>query len=82
VRGAGQAPAAALSRYAPRSLRLDPADHGFTVDPALAITGRLPAETGTDVTVVGAQGLGGPRRPGFYAPEIFGRGSTDRVVVE
>jgi hypothetical protein len=181
-------------RYAPTSLRLEPADHGFTVErayegaddpadvrreadgawrvragarvrvrltlvaperryhvalvdplpagleplnPALAITGTLPHETDTEVTEVGAPGLGGPRRPGswwwwtrpwfehqnlrderveaftsllwegvytyayvarattpgafvvpppraeeMYAPETFGRGSTDRVVVE
>ncbi len=81
MRGAGQAPAAALSRY--HVALVDPLPAGLEpLNPALAITGSLPAETGTDVTVVGAQGLGGPRRPGFYAPETFGRGSTERVVVE
>ncbi len=181
-------------RYAPASLRLDPADHGFTVErayegvddkadvrrdgegtwhvragmrvrvrltmvasarryhvalvdplpaglealnPSLATTGTLPPADQTDVTAFGAPGLGGPRgmgswwwwtRPWFehqnlrderveafssllwegvytytyvarattpgvfvvpppraeemYAPETFGRGGTDRVVVE
>ncbi len=181
-------------RYAPKSLRLEPADHGFMVErayegaddkgdvareadgswrvrsgarvrvrltlvasarryhvalvdplpagleplnPALATTGTLPADAGTEVTVVGAPGLGGPRRLGswwwwtrpwfehqnlrdervevfssllwegvytyaylarattpgvfvvqppraeeMYAPETFGRGATDRVIVQ
>jgi uncharacterized protein YfaS (alpha-2-macroglobulin family) len=181
-------------RYAPSSLELDPADHGFTVErryegadekgdvtrgddgvwrvragarvrvrltmvaparryhvalvdplpagleamnPALAVTGSLPVGQPDEVTVAGAQGLGGPRgsghwwwwtRPWFehqnlrderveafasllgegvweyeyvarattpgmfvvppakaeemYAPETFGRGRTDRLVVE
>jgi uncharacterized protein YfaS (alpha-2-macroglobulin family) len=181
-------------RYAPASLRLDPADHGFTVErryegadekgdvvrgddgtwrvragarvrvrltlvaptrryhvalvdplpaglealnPALAVTGSLPVGRPDTVTVAGAAGLGGPRglghwwwwtRPWFehqnlrderveafasllwegvweyayvarattpgtfvvppakaeemYSPETFGRGGTDRLVVE
>ena len=181
-------------RYAPASLKLDPADHGFTVErryegaddkadvrrdadgtwhvragarvrvrltmvaparryhvalvdplpagleplnPALAVTGTLPADRPSEVTVIGAPGLGGPRRPGawwwwsrpwfehqnlrderveafasllwegvweyayvarattpgafvvpppkaeeMYSPETFGRGGTDRLVVE
>ncbi|MFI5006022.1 MAG: Ig-like domain-containing protein [Solirubrobacterales bacterium] len=181
-------------RYAPSSLRLDPADHGFTVErvyegaddkadvrrdaegtwhvragtrvrvrltmlasarryhvalvdplpaglealnPSLATTGTLPPDDPTEVTAIGAPGLGGPRgmgswwwwtRPWFehqnlrderveafssllwegvytysyvarattpgdfvapppraeemYAPETFGRGGTDRVIVE
>ena len=181
-------------RYAPSSLVLDPADHGFTVErryegaddaadvrrdpdgtwrvragsrvrvrltlvaparryhvalvdplpaglealnPALAVTGALPGDRPQEVAVAGAPGLGGPRglghwwwwtRPWFehqnlrderveafssllwegvwqyayvarattpgafvvpppkaeemYSPETFGRGSTDRLVVE
>ncbi len=181
-------------RYAPASLRLDPADHGFTVErryegaddqadvrrdqdgtwrvragsrvrvrltlvaparryhvalvdplpaglealnPALAVTGALPVESPQEVALAGAPGLGGPRglghwwwwsRPWFehqnlrderveaftsllwegvwrydyvarattpgafvvpppkaeemYSPETFGRGGTDRLVVE
>jgi uncharacterized protein YfaS (alpha-2-macroglobulin family) len=181
-------------RYAPKSLRLDPADHGFTVErryegaddaadvrrdpdgtwhvragsrvrvrltlvaparryhvalvdplpaglepmnPALAVTGSLPVDSPQEVALVGAPGLGGSRglghwwwwtRPWFehqnlrderveaftsllwegvweyayvarattpgafvvpppkaeemYSPETFGRGGSDRVVVE
>jgi len=181
-------------RYAPSSLALEPADHGFTVErsyegadasadvrrdadgtwhvragarvrvrltmvapgrryhvalvdplpagleplnPALAITGSLPLDAPDEVTLVGAPGLGGPRRPGswwfwtrpwfehqnlrderaeafasllwdgvweyvyvarattpgsfvvpppkaeeMYHPETFGRGGTDRMIVE
>jgi alpha-2-macroglobulin len=181
-------------RYAPASLRLDPADHGFTVErryegaddpadvrrdpdgvwhvragsrvrvrltlvaparryhvalvdplpaglealnPALAVTGALPGDRPQEVAIAGAPGLGGPRglghwwwwsRPWFehqnlrderveafssllwegvwrydyvarattpgafvvppakaeemYSPETFGRGGTDRLVVE
>ena len=117
---------------------VDPLPAGLEpLNPALALTGTLPDETDTDVTEVGAPGLGGPRgagswwwwtRPWFehqnlrderveaftsllwegvytyayvarattpgafvvpppraeemYAPETFGRGSTDRVVIE
>jgi hypothetical protein len=181
-------------RYAPESLRLEPADHGFTVErayeavddasdvrretdgtwriragarvrvrltmvaparryhvalvdplpaglealnPALATTGTLPDEGGSDVTAIAAPGLGAPRQPGhwwwwsrpwfdhqnlrderveafssllwegvhtyryvarattpgdfvvpppraeeMYAPETFGRGASDRVVID
>ena len=180
-------------RYAPEDLRLEPADHGFTVErtyegvddtgdvrreadgswhiragarvrvtltmvapsrryhvalvdplpaglepllPALATTGALPGAGGSEVTPLAAPGLGGPRHPGpwwwsrpwfehqnlrddrveafaalvwegvhtyryvarattpgqfvvpppkaeeMYAPETFGRGGSDRVVVD
>lgn len=182
-------------RYAPKSLKLAPADYGFAVErayealdakddvrrdadgtwriragarirvklslvaparryhvalvdplpagleplnPALATTGSLPPSEDTDVTTIGAPGIGGPGRPGphwwrwtrpwfehqnlrderveaftsllwegvysyayvarattpgsfvvpptkaeeMYAPETFGRGGSDRVVVE
>jgi alpha-2-macroglobulin len=117
---------------------VDPLPAGLeALNPALAVTGTLPAEGGSDVTPLGAPGLGGPRLPGhwwwwsrpwfdhqnlrderveafsallwegvhtyryvarattpgtfvvpppkaeeMYAPETFGRGATDRVIVE
>ncbi|HXK10111.1 MAG TPA: alpha-2-macroglobulin family protein [Vicinamibacteria bacterium] len=117
---------------------VDPLPAGLeALNPALALTGSLPGDGGSEVTPVGAPGLGGPLRPGhwwwwsrpwfdhqnlrderveafsallwegvhtyryvarattpgtfvvpppkaeeMYAPETFGRGATDRVVVE
>ncbi len=117
---------------------VDPLPAGFEpLNPALAVTGSVPDDGGSEVTPVGAPGLGGPGRPGswwwwsrpwfdhqnlrderaeafsallwegvhtyryvarattpgafvvpppkaeeMYAPETFGRGATDRVVVE
>ena len=117
---------------------VDPLPAGLeALNPSLATTGTLPPTDLTDITAIGAPGLGGPRgmgswwwwtRPWFehqnlrderveafssllwegvytytyvarattpgvfvapppraeemYAPETFGRGGTDRVVVE
>jgi hypothetical protein len=117
---------------------VDPLPAGLEpLNPALAVTGALPDDGGSEVSPVGASGLGGPGRPGhwwwwsrpwfdhqnlrderveafssllwegvhtyryvaratttgtfvvpppkaeeMYAPETFGRGGTDRVVVE
>jgi uncharacterized protein YfaS (alpha-2-macroglobulin family) len=117
---------------------VDPLPAGLEpLNPALALTGTVPGEGGSEVTPFGAPGLGGPRQPGhwwwwsrpwfdhqnlrderveafsalvwegvhtyryvarattpgtfvvpppkaeeMYAPETFGRGATDRVVVE
>jgi hypothetical protein len=117
---------------------VDPLPAGLEpMNPALAVTGTVPGDGGSDVTLLGAPGLGGPRHPGhwwwwsrpwfehqnlrddrveafssqlwegvhtyryvarattpgtfvvpppkaeeMYAPETFGRGSTDRVIVE
>jgi hypothetical protein len=117
---------------------VDPLPAGLEpLNPALAVTGSVPDDGGSDVTPLGAPGLGGPRHPGrwwwwsrpwfdhqnlrderveafsallwegvhtyryvarattpgtfvvpppkaeeMYAPETFGRGATDRVVVE
>jgi len=117
---------------------VDPLPAGLeALNPALATTGSLPPGPDEDVTLIGAPGLGGPRRPGawwwwtrtwyehqnlrderaeaftsllfegvysysyvarattpgtfvvpptkaeeMYHPETFGRGGTDRVVVE
>jgi uncharacterized protein YfaS (alpha-2-macroglobulin family) len=117
---------------------VDPLPAGFeALNPALAVTGPVPGDGGSEVTPLGALGLGGPGRPGhwwrwarpwfdhqnlrderaeafsallwegvhtyryvarattpgtfvvpppkaeeMYAPETFGRGATDRVVVE
>ncbi len=117
---------------------VDPLPAGLEpLNPALAVTGTVPGDGGSDVTPIGAPGLGGPRRPGhwwwwsrpwfdhqnlrderveafsallwegvhtyryvarattpgtfvvpppkaeeMYAPETFGRGATDRVIVE
>jgi uncharacterized protein YfaS (alpha-2-macroglobulin family) len=117
---------------------VDPLPAGLEpLNPSLAVTGTVPGDGGSDVTAIGAPGLGGPRRPGhwwwwsrpwfdhqnlrderveafssllwegvhtyryvarattpgtfvvpppkaeeMYAPETFGRGATDRVVVE
>jgi hypothetical protein len=117
---------------------VDPLPAGLeALNPALAVTGTIPGDGGSDVTPIGAPGLGGPRGPGhwwwwsrpwfdhqnlrderveafaallwegvhtyryvarattpgtfvvpppkaeeMYAPETFGRGATDRVVVE
>ena len=117
---------------------VDPLPAGLEpLNPALAVTGALPGDGGTEVTPIGAPGLGGPGRPGLwwwwsrpwfdhqnlrderaeafssllwegvhtyryvgrattpgtfvvpppkaeemYAPETFGRGATDRVVIE
>jgi hypothetical protein len=117
---------------------VDPLPAGLEpMNPALAVTGTVPGDRGSDVTPIGARGLGGPGRPGhwwwwsrpwfdhqnlrderveafsallwegvhsyryvarattpgtfvvpppraeeMYAPETFGRGATDRVVVE
>ena len=117
---------------------VDPLPAGLEpMNPALAVTGTVPGDGGSDVTPIGASGLGGPRHPGhwwwwsrpwfdhqnlrddraeafsallwegvhtyryvarattpgtfvvpppkaeeMYAPETFGRGSTDRVIVE
>ena len=117
---------------------VDPLPAGLEpLNPALAVSGTVPGDGGSDVTVAGGTGLGGPRSPGgwwwwtrpwfdhqnlrddrveafssllwegvhayayvarattpgtfivpppkaeeMYAPETFGRGATDRVVVE
>jgi alpha-2-macroglobulin len=117
---------------------VDPLPAGFEpLDPALATTGTVPSVGGSEVTPLGAVGLGGPRVPGkwwwwsrpwfehqslrddrveafasllwegvhtyayvarattpgtfvvpptkaeeMYAPETFGRGASDRVIVE
>ena len=117
---------------------VDPLPAGLEpLNPELATTGTIPQGQGEDVTLVGAPGLGGPRRPGgwwwwtrtwyehqnmrderveaftsllfegvyrysyaaqattpgvfvvpppkaeeMYHPETFGRGGTDRLVVE
>jgi uncharacterized protein YfaS (alpha-2-macroglobulin family) len=117
---------------------VDPLPAGFEpLNPALAVTGTVPGEGGSDVTPLAAPGLDGPRSPGhwwwwsrpwfdhqnlrddrveafssllwegvheyryvarattpgtfvvpppkaeeMYAPETFGRGATDRVIVE
>jgi hypothetical protein len=117
---------------------VDPLPAGLEpLNPALAVTGALPDDGGSDVTPIGAPGLGGPRHPGrwwwwsrpwfdhqnlrderveafssllwegvhtyryvarattpgtfvvpppkaeeMYAPETFGRGATDRVVIQ
>ena len=117
---------------------VDPLPAGLEpMNPALAVTGAIPGDGGSEVGVVGASGLGGPGRPGhwgwwsrtwfdhqnlrddrveafsallwegvhtytyvarattpgtfvvpppkaeeMYAPETFGRGRTDRVIVE
>jgi uncharacterized protein YfaS (alpha-2-macroglobulin family) len=117
---------------------VDPLPAGLEpMNPALAVTGTVPGDGGSDVTPLGAPGLGGPRLPGhwwwwsrpwfdhqnlrddrveafsallwegvhtyryvarattlgtfvvpppkaeeMYAPETFGRGATDRVIVE
>jgi uncharacterized protein YfaS (alpha-2-macroglobulin family) len=117
---------------------VDPLPAGFeSLNPALAVTGSIGDDGGSEVTPVGASGLGGPGRPGIwswwsrpwfdhqnlrderveafsallwegvhtyqytarattpgvfvvpppkaeemYAPETFGRGATDRVIVE
>jgi alpha-2-macroglobulin len=117
---------------------VDPLPAGLeALNPALAVTGTIPAEGGDTVDVIGAPGLGGPRGRGhwwwwrrtwydhqnlrderveafasllfegvysysyvarattpgtfvvpptkaeeMYHPETFGRGGTDRVVVE
>ena len=117
---------------------VDPLPAGLEpLNPALAVTGTVPDDGGSDVTPIGAPGLGGPRLPGhwwwwsrpwfdhqnlrderveafssllwegvhtyryvarattpgtfvvpppkaeeMYAPETFGRGATDRVIVE
>jgi hypothetical protein len=117
---------------------VDPLPAGLEpLNPALAVTGTVPDDGGSEVTPIGAPGLGGPSRPGhwwwwsrpwfdhqnlrddrveafsallwegvhayryvarattpgtfvvpppkaeeMYAPETFGRGATDRVVVE
>jgi hypothetical protein len=117
---------------------VDPLPAGLEpLNPALAVTGTVPDDGGSDVTPIGAPGLGGLLRPGrwwwwsrpwfdhqnlrddrveafssllwegvheyryvarattpgafvvpppkaeeMYAPETFGRGSTDRVIVE
>jgi hypothetical protein len=117
---------------------VDPLPAGLEpMNPALAVTGTVPDDGGSDVTPIGAPGLGGPRHPGhwwwwsrpwfdhqnlrderveafssllwegvhtyryvarattpgtfvvpppkaeeMYAPETFGRGATDRVVVQ
>jgi uncharacterized protein YfaS (alpha-2-macroglobulin family) len=117
---------------------VDPLPAGLEpLNPALAVTGAPPGDGGSDVTPIGAPGLGGPRRPGhwwwgsrpwfdhqnlrderveafssllwegvhtyryvarattpgtfvvpppkaeeMYAPETFGRGASDRVIIE
>jgi hypothetical protein len=117
---------------------VDPLPAGLEpLNPALAVTGALPGDGGSETTPIGAPGLGGPRHPGhwwwwsrpwfdhqnmrderveafssllwegvhtyryvarattpgtfvvpppkaeeMYAPETFGRGATDRVIVE
>jgi uncharacterized protein YfaS (alpha-2-macroglobulin family) len=117
---------------------VDPLPAGLEpMNPSLAVTGTVPGDGGSDVTPIGAPGLGGPGRTGhwwwwsrtwfdhqnlrderveafsallwegvhtyryvarattpgtfvvpppkaeeMYAPETFGRGATDRVVVE
>jgi hypothetical protein len=117
---------------------VDPLPAGLEpLNPALAVTGTVPDDGGSEVTPIGAPGLGRPGRPGhwwwwsrpwfdhqnlrderveafsallwegvhtyryvarattpgtfvvpppkaeeMYAPETFGRGATDRVVVE
>jgi uncharacterized protein YfaS (alpha-2-macroglobulin family) len=117
---------------------VDPLPAGLEpLNPALAVTGTVPGDGGSNVTSIGAPGLGGLLRPGgwwwwsrpwfdhqnlrddrveafssllwegvheyryvarattpgtfvvpppraeeMYAPETFGRGSTDRVIVE
>jgi uncharacterized protein YfaS (alpha-2-macroglobulin family) len=117
---------------------VDPLPAGLEpLNPALAVTGTVPGDGGSDVTPIGAPGLGGPRLPGhwwwwsrpwfdhqnlrddrveafsallwegvhtyryvarattpgtfvvpppkaeeMYAPETFGRGATDRVIIE
>jgi hypothetical protein len=117
---------------------VDPLPAGLEpMNPALAVTGTVPGDGGSDVTPIGAPGIGGPRHPGhwwwwsrpwfdhqnlrderveafsallwegvhtyryvarattpgtfvvpppkaeeMYAPETFGRGATDRVIVE
>jgi uncharacterized protein YfaS (alpha-2-macroglobulin family) len=117
---------------------VDPLPAGLEpTNPALAVTGTVPGDGGSEVTPLGATGLGGPRLPGqwwwwsrpwfdhqnlrddrveafsallwegvhtyryvarattpgtfvvpppkaeeMYSPETFGRGATDRVIVE
>jgi alpha-2-macroglobulin len=117
---------------------VDPLPAGLEpLNPALAVTGTVPGDGGSNVTPIGAPGLGGPRLPGhwwwwsrpwfdhqnlrddrveafsallwegvhtyryvaraitpgtfvvpppkaeeMYAPETFGRGATDRVIIE
>jgi uncharacterized protein YfaS (alpha-2-macroglobulin family) len=117
---------------------VDPLPAGLEpLNPALALAGSVPDDGGSEVTPVGAPGLGGPGRPGhwwwwsrpwfdhqnlrderaeafsallwegvhtyrylarattpgtfvvpppkaeeMYAPETFGRGATDRVIIE
>jgi uncharacterized protein YfaS (alpha-2-macroglobulin family) len=117
---------------------VDPLPAGLeALNPALAVTGAVPDHGGSEVTLIGAPGLGGPRHPGhwwwwsrhwfdhqnlrderveafstllwegvhtyryvarattpgtfvvpppkaeeMYSPETFGRGATDRVIVE
>jgi hypothetical protein len=117
---------------------VDPLPAGLEpLNPALAITGTVPGDGGSNVTPIGAPGLGGPRLPGhwwwwsrpwfdhqnlrddrveafsallwegvhtyryvarattpgtfvvpppkaeeMYAPETFGRGATNRVIIE
>jgi alpha-2-macroglobulin len=117
---------------------VDPLPAGLEpLNPALAVTGTVPEDGGSEVTPIGAPGLGGPRHPGhwwwwsrpwfdhqnlrderveafsallwegvhtyryvarattpgtfvvpppkaeeMYAPETFGRGATDRVIID
>jgi hypothetical protein len=117
---------------------VDPLPAGLEpLNPALAVTGSLPGDGGSEITLIGAPGLGGPSHPGhwwwwsrpwfdhqnlrderveafssllwegvytyryvarattpgtfvvpppkaeeMYAPETFGRGATDRVVIQ
>jgi uncharacterized protein YfaS (alpha-2-macroglobulin family) len=117
---------------------VDPVPAGFEpLNPALAVTGTAPVDGGSEVTPLGAPGLGGPHLPGhwwwrsrpwfdyqnlrddrveafstllwegvhiysyvarattpgtfvvpppkaeeMYAPETFGRGATDHVIIE
>ncbi len=46
---------------------VDPLPAGLEpLNPALAVTGTVPADGGSDVTPIGAPGLGGPRLPGHW----------------
>ena len=46
---------------------VDPLPAGLeALNPALAVTGTVPGDGGSDVTPIGAPGLGGPRGPGHW----------------